>query len=496
MTHSVPPTPVAPPTRRARRRSRLSRRGKVLTGVAAALVLTLAAAAVAYAVLGGKIRTFDGTGIAKVRPTNNRAVDILLIGTDARGGENTRLGGAGDTVGRSDTTILVHVYPGAKAAVAVSIPRDSLVTIPPCRLPNGTWTPTQTDALFNSAFSLGQSAQGNPACTVNTVEKMTGLRVDHTVVVNFAGFAAMSRAVGGVPVCVPNDVYQGDLDPNLGYRGALLFKAGRQLVAGTKALQYVRVRHGLGDGSDIGRIKRQQAFLASLVVTMKKKGLQPSHLLPLIDAATTAMTFDPSLSTPVKLLGFAEQLSGLDPADIDFVTVPWRYDGPHVAIVQPDANLLWSALRANRPLTGNGKAKGTDSTAAAAGPHPTTVLPRGSGAVDVLNGTWSVGLATRFSTKLDKAGFAAVPGNASLRNATVTTIHYRPADHLRAQLLARYLEATLVPDDTARTLTVVLGTAHHWTPTSHAHAPKKLPASLTGQIRTATADACSNLTYG
>jgi LCP family protein required for cell wall assembly len=204
--------------------------------------------------------------------------------------------------------------------------------------------------MFNSAFTVGQTRAGNPACTVNTVEHLTGLRVDHTVVVDFAGFAAMSRAVGGVPVCLPHPVYQGDLNPNLGYQGKLVFPAGRQVVEGARALQYVRVRHGLGDGSDIGRIRRQQAFLSSMIMAIRRQGLTATHILPLVDAATKNMTFDPGLGSPAKLLTFAMSLRQLDPAHIDFVTMPWRYAGARVAVVQPAANELWAALRHDRAI--------------------------------------------------------------------------------------------------------------------------------------------------
>ncbi|MCW2855979.1 MAG: LytR family transcriptional regulator [Marmoricola sp.] len=470
--------------RRAGRRhgKRPNRRRRIVIAVSVLLMLVTSVVGVAYAVLAGSIKTFDSKGLEKVRPAETKGMNILLIGTDARGGENSKLGGAGDLVGRSDTTILVHIYPGGTSAVGVSIPRDSLVTIPPCRMPDGSWTQTQTDVMFNSAFSVGLTRAGNPACTVNTVERMTGLRIDHTMVINFAGFADMSSAVGGVPVCVPNDVYQGDLDPNLGYQGTLIFKAGRQLVSGAQALQYVRVRHGIGDGSDIGRIQRQQAFLASMVITIKNKGLELGNILPLVRAATSAITFDPSLSSPTKLLSFAQSLKGLDPKKIGFVTVPWRYDGARVAIVQPDANELWAALRANRQLIGKSPATKTSKA-----------IPRGTGKVKVLNGTTTRGLAGRISTRLTKAGFVAKPGNAPTTTVTRSEIHYRPADAARAAVLARYLGATLVPDPNARTLTLILGTSHRWTGTT---APKPLPSSVTGTIRTATANPCSNVSYG
>ena len=351
---SVSPEPAPERVRRSRgkrkRHRRRRTRRKILISVAMVLMLVVGAGAYGYYRLAGSIKTFDAAGISKHRPKDIPGTDILLIGSDTRSGKNSKLGGGGDSIGRSDTTILVHVYPGAKSAVGVSIPRDSLVTIPPCRLPDGSWTATQTNVMFNSAFTVGLTKKGNPACTVNTVEKMTGLRIDHTVVVNFEGFASMSKAIGGVPVCLPNDVYQGDLDPNLHEQGNLIFKAGRQLVSGARALDYVRIRHGLGDGSDIGRIQRQQAFMSSLIMSIKDKGLTASHIFPLVKAATSAMTFDSTLSSPTSLYSFARQLEGLNPKKIDFITVPWRYDGARVAIVQPDADQLWAALRADRPL--------------------------------------------------------------------------------------------------------------------------------------------------
>ena len=320
-------------------------------GLAVLLVLLGGAAFWGYSAMAGKIHTFDAAGVSAHRPNPTSGENMLLIGTDSRAGQSGVLGGRGDAVGRSDTTILVHVFSGSRRAVAVSIPRDSLVTVPSCRLPDGSWTQPQHDVMFNSAFSVGDTVAGNPACTQNTVEKLTGLRIDHTVVANFAGFAALSDAVGGVPVCVPNAVYQDDLRPQMTTRGKLLFHAGRQLVEGTKALDYVRIRHGLGDGSDIGRIKRQQAFLSSMIDTIRKQGLSSSHLLPLVDAATANLTFDSGLGSPIKLLSFAMGLRDLQPSDIDFVTVPWRYDGYRVAIVQPAARRLWAALRNDQPVT-------------------------------------------------------------------------------------------------------------------------------------------------
>ncbi|MBE1608060.1 LCP family protein [Actinopolymorpha pittospori] len=326
-----------------------------------ALAAVVAAAFVAFGAiyiwLDGNLSTFDPRGIGSHRPpaaepnaAGSSPVNVLMIGSDSRAGGNQNLGGGAGAVGRSDTTVLLHVYADHQHAVAVSIPRDTLVDIPACLLPNGKWSTPRHQVMFNEAFTVGLTAAGNPACTQNTVEQLTGLRIDHTIVVDFEGFAAMTQAVGGVKVDVPQDVYADDLNPNRGSRGQLVFAKGVQTVSGKQALDYVRVRHGLGDGSDIGRIERQQAFLASLVATVQAKGMNPTTLLPLADAATKSLTVDPGLDSAAKLMSFAMSARDIGPDDISFVIVPWRYAGARVALVQPDADNLWSTLKSDRNL--------------------------------------------------------------------------------------------------------------------------------------------------
>jgi LCP family protein required for cell wall assembly len=331
------------------------RRTSIIWVTAVVLVVVAAiitAGAIAYVRIDRNIKSFDPRGLTHTRPPAAKAdtagaspENILVIGSDSRAGDNRRLGGGTGPVGRSDTTILFHVSADHERAVGVWIPRDTLVDIPPCRHRDGSWSAVRHDVTFNSAFSDGGGPDGNPACTQNTVEKLTGLRIDHTIVVDFTGFATMTEAVGGVEVCLPNDVYAGDINPNLGQRGELVFTRGRQKVAGAKALDYVRVRHGIGDGSDIGRIKRQQAFVASLIETMRSRGLAPATLLPLADAATRSLTVDPGLSSAARLMSFARSMRKINLHDITFVTVPWRFQGDRVALVQPDADKLWAALR-------------------------------------------------------------------------------------------------------------------------------------------------------
>ncbi|MEV6318093.1 LCP family protein [Streptomyces sp. NPDC051776] len=315
----------------------------------------MAGAGWVYLKLDRNIGTFGADGIARDRPGrgSSKGQNILVLGSDARTSGNTALGGGSkDDTGRSDTAFLLHIYADRRHAVAVSIPRDTLVDIPPCRLPDGSWTRTRRNTMFNEAYSVGQTPEGNPACTQNTVEKLTGLRVDHTIVVDFKGFSRLTDVVGGVPVCLPQDVYQKDLDPGRATRGKRLLRKGRQTVAGRKALDYVRIRHGIGDGSDIGRIKRQQAFVASLITKVKSNGLTPAQLLPLADAATKSVTVDPGLGTARRLISFAMTLKDIDLPDIRFVTVPWRYEGQRVGLIQPDADTLWRAIKDDRTIDG------------------------------------------------------------------------------------------------------------------------------------------------
>jgi LCP family protein required for cell wall assembly len=455
--------------------------------------------------LNGNIDTFGADGLSKDRPAvSTKGENVLVIGSDARTDGNSALGGGdkGD-IGRSDTAFLLHVYADHRHAVAVSIPRDTLVTLPPCKLPDGTWTRTRPNTMFNEAYSVGQTAKGNPACTQNTVEKLTGLRVDHTVVIDFKGFAALTRVVGGVKVCLPQDVYEKDLNPNRATRGGLLFRKGEQNLSGQRALDYVRIRHGIGDGSDIGRIKRQQAFVASLVKKVKSDGLTPTRLLPLADAATKSLTVDPGLGTAKRLIGFAMSLKNIDLHDTKFATIPWRYQGERVAIVQPDADQLWAALKADRTLDGTdaGGKKGGQTAAATA---PSTAAEVSGDGIDVAvyNGTTTRGLASRAATALTERGFTVTrTANAVDRDRAGTVIEYGAGLRTRAQTVARLFPGAELKSVPGAGVDVVLGRAYVTTgstsaPASPTSTPTALPTSVARDARSADDDVCSNLSYG
>ncbi|MCX4681162.1 LCP family protein [Streptomyces sp. NBC_01433] len=493
--------PPEPPGARRRRRPR-SRTNLLLIATAAVVVLAVAAGGAVYLRLSGNINTFDGKGLSHHRPreTPGDAQNILLIGSDSRSGDNARLGGGEDPVGRSDTTILLHVYADRSHAVGVSIPRDSLVDTPPCLLPDSLWSPPRTNVMFNSAFTLGSTPSGNPACTQNTVEALTGLRIDHTVVVNFAGFAAMTEAVGGVPVCLPKDIYQKDLNPNRPTQGSLVYREGEQKVSGKAALDYVRLRHGIGDGSDIGRTKRQQAFVSSLIGQVKREGFGPSTLLPLANAATKSLTVDPGLDSAAKLMSFAMSLKDIDLGNIQFLTVPWEYSGARVALVHPDADNLWATLKEDRTL--DGRTTGQHAEQKKTTPAPTARTTGGAGiTVAVYNGTTTSGLAARAAGFLRAERFTVSgTATANTQNHTTTVVQYGAGLKTQARTLATlFPEAQLQPIP-GHQINLIAGQDYANAPTaSPASAPaatSELPSAVTAQARPADRDICSDLSYG
>ncbi|MGW2255374.1 LCP family protein [Kitasatospora sp. NPDC001660] len=318
--------------------------------VAFLLVGTAVLLWVAYRKLDRNIRTDTATDqlLAKLeaeRPGRTAgakgAGNILLIGSDDRSGANGAYGGEAGTQ-RSDTTILLHLAADRKHATAVSVPRDVMVTVPACEKPDGT---RSKPALmqFNWAFELG-----GPACSIRTVEQLSGIRIDHYVILDFTGFKAMVDAIGGVEVCVPQPIHDKEAKLDL--------PAGRQTLRGEQALGYVRARESLGDGSDTQRMGRQQQFLASLIRKVQSQGvlLNPAKLWPVLDAATSSVKADGGLSSLGALYELTQDLRGIPSADVVFLTAPRRpyhYDSDRDEFVQPQTTQLFTALRDDQRIT-------------------------------------------------------------------------------------------------------------------------------------------------
>lgn len=285
-----------------------------LSAVAFTLLLVLSAAGlagVAYTKFNGQItrvavlQTHDPNIRDAVRQQG--AENFLIIGSDTRSGANAQFGNVAGA--RSDTTILVHLSPDHAKATVISIPRDSWVEIPDCTQADGAIVQAHHD-MFNAAFALG-----GPACTIATVQKLTGIAVTHFVEIDFSGFERMVDAMGRVTICSPQAV----VDPNSGLR----LRSGENRLDGTQALAYVRARESLGDGSDLGRIKRQQIFLGAVLRQAMHGSLisDPGRLTRFLDAATKAITVDKGTSFG-DLRTLATSMQGLDPRRVTFWTAP------------------------------------------------------------------------------------------------------------------------------------------------------------------------------
>ncbi|MEU9981931.1 LCP family protein [Streptomyces sp. NPDC050856] len=310
-----------------------------------------------YQKLDGNITTDSGAAAEleryeKERPASvaRGARNILLIGSDTRAGRGNAAYGRDRGTERSDTTILVHLAANGRGATAVSVPRDLMVRVPSCRKRDGSRTVAQV-AQFNWAF-----AQGGTACTIRTVEKLTGIRVDHHMVIDFRGFKDMVDAVGGVRVCVTDPID----DP----QAHLRLRAGAQTLRGEQALGYVRARKSLGNGSDTERMDRQQQFLGALVNKVQSNGvlLNPTRLYPVLDAATKSLTTDPGLDSLRDLYDLARAMRSVPTEKVQFLTVPRRpYAGDpnRDELVQPMANSLFKRLRDDAPVVVVDKDRGS-----------------------------------------------------------------------------------------------------------------------------------------
>ena len=337
------PELLAPP--RPRRRHR----GLRIAALCTAAVVLIGGGGVWYLYqrLNGNITTDTATETqlrvhASDRPTEGptKAENILLIGSDNRGDGNGKYGHDTGTQ-RSDTTILLHLSADRSSATAMSIPRDLMAHVPDCQRPDGSTVKAKFEQ-FNWAFQFGGAA-----CTIRTVENMTGIRIDHHLIVDFSGFKKMVDAIGGVDVCLAEPVHDKDAQLDL--------PAGRQKLNGEQALGYVRARETIGDGSDTQRMNRQQDFLGSLIKKVRTNGvlLNPVKLYPLLSAVTSSLTADPGLDSLKELYALVHSLQKTPTGAVHFLTVPQEQyvnDRNRDQLIQPAADGLFTTLREDRPV--------------------------------------------------------------------------------------------------------------------------------------------------
>ncbi|MFD2421235.1 LCP family protein [Amycolatopsis pigmentata] len=390
----------------------------------------------------------DSRNDAQGNPLPQSLLDELHAGDGSDGGDNT------------DTMILVHIPAGGGDAVAFSIPRDSYV-----RLAGGfgshkinsayTYAEVAARQTLQSKGVAGnslnvQAAQAGAKNAIQTVEQFTGLTVNHFASVNLVGFYDISQAIGGVPVCLNQAV-------NDTFSGAK-FPAGPQTVAGKQALAFVRQRHGLLNG-DLDRIKRQQAFMASMAHTVLSTGTltDTAKLNALVDAVKKTITLDQGWD----ILSFAQQLRSMSAGKIKFETIPvldvdyQTSDGDSIQVDPAQVKKFISGAIGGPPESA---------------PPATTTAPPSDGlhgsanvTVDVDNGAGVNGLAARLLRDLGAHGYS-MGAATSISTRKGTVVSYGSGDRAEAQKLATFLgndvTVSLNPSLRAGHLRVLLGSGY------------------------------------
>lgn len=366
MTHDLPDPgarPDEPVTRRARRVARSQRRGvagkrraytphhtvaKVITATLLALAMATGVSVVlVYNHWNGNLLVDDvADQLGDDRPKKKKVsgpqeqMNILVMGSDTREGEGNNIDGMNLSGERSDTTIMIHLSADREFAYGISIPRDTLVDRPTCWAEDGSEIPGGQDVMWNEAFSVG-----GPACTIRQFEQVSGVRIDNYVVLDFSGFKDMVDALDGVEVCIPEEIV--DTEHNI------TLEPGTRELKGDEALSYVRVRYSVSDGTDPQRIRRQQAFMASMINKAVSAGMltRPDRIVGFMNALTDSLQTD--FENVAQIADLGSTFRGVGLGEVKFVTTPWQYSTTQEGRVEwtPEVEKLWELVINDEPLT-------------------------------------------------------------------------------------------------------------------------------------------------
>jgi LCP family protein required for cell wall assembly len=362
-------TPAGDPAGDRRRGRRRAPRGhrvlKWSAGTLAVLIVgTAGAGYLYYQHLNGNIdKGKRNSGDSKATRTAPNAagqtpLNILLIGSDSRNSdENVALGGSRDNRGNpplGDVQMLIHLSADRESAAVVSIPRDTRVDIPKCTDPETGDEYGATNDIINQSL-----AHGGAGCTLATWQNLTGVYIDHWMTIDFAGVVDMADAVGGVEVCVNQNVHDRPLPGVPGGSGLKLTK-GPHKIKGEDALRWLRTRHAFG--SDIQRAKAQHMYMSSMIRELRKQNVftDTGRLMDLAEAATNALTVSEEIGTVKKLYDLGMELKSVPPERITMMTMPWAEDPQnrnHVVPKGDDAERIWEMLRDDVPFDKNGTSK-------------------------------------------------------------------------------------------------------------------------------------------
>lgn len=332
-----------------------------VVGIATAVVLVSAVAVGAYVVYDitrpYASNAVDLKGQENLPPdigAYEGGFDLLLVGVDTCEQEYAHYFGdrcpvdeAGyllpdENATLNDVNILVHVSPEPRRVTAVSFPRDLQIPIPSCVDADGDTRSAMSKQPINSAYSYGELG-----CVADTIHELTGQDIEFAASVTFGGVIEITNAVGGVDVCVASPIR--DVDANL------YLDPGTYSLAGIEALQFLRARHSIGNGSDLGRISNQQQYMSSLVrkVSSDEVLKDTGALMRLVSTAFANVTPSTSLTNPFLLGQIALAVKSVPVEDVVFVQYPTIEDPDNANHVVPDyeaATALWEAINANVPL--------------------------------------------------------------------------------------------------------------------------------------------------
>jgi LCP family protein required for cell wall assembly len=420
------------------RRSRRSLRTRIIGWVSVVAVVVLAASAmVAYAKYRSVWTSIRRVPVAAAdlgkRPARfNSALNILVYGSDSRAGLTRRQQlwlhvGRSEGEDNTDSVMIVHISPGRRGVTVLNIPRDTQVPYYACRPGRAAgqrWPGQQADPAALERINAVLAA-GGPGCLWKTTEHVTGIRIDHFIGLGLAGFVKVIDDVGGVRVCVPFRVHI----PMSGLR----LRAGRHHIGGVQALAFWRTREGIGTGSDLERIQRDQYLLAQVLRGILRSRLlsSPSRMLAVVSDAARSMTTDAGL-TSTDMLHIAESLRGVSSQGVQFVTAPnapYPPDPDEVEFQQPRADALFSAIAHDSrlpPATSGSTPAKTPARAGMLDARPSRVR------IEVRNGSGIAGRASRAAAALASRGFAARTAGAARLSYPDSVIEYGSAATLPA----------------------------------------------------------------
>ncbi|WP_042374860.1 LCP family protein [Streptacidiphilus neutrinimicus] len=347
------------------------------------------------------------------------ALNVLVIGSDTRNSAaDSGLGGSDDSLPHADVEMLVHVSADHQNATVMSIPRDTDVQMPSCTAPSGKTYSFPTHSQITNSLNYG------PGCTVAAVNALTGVHIDHFMMVDFSGVVSMSDAVGGVQVCVTHNVY----DPG----SHLKLSAGTHTLEGDGALAFLRSRHAFGGSSDVDRTAAQHIFLSALIHKMKSASTlaDPTNVFNLAEAASKAFAVDDGLAGATHLVSLADTLGGVPSSHITFVTMPSAPDphNPNAWLVPAsNAQQLFNAIANDQSLTPGGQSSKPSAGASASASGAQTVDPS-TVEVHVFNGTGITGRAAAVQSELVGKGYTNSVVEQNPMSVGASKVEYSTAD--------------------------------------------------------------------